>query len=84
MKDLKVVFMGTPDFSVPILQSLIDNYKVKAVVTQPDKVVGREGKIIFSPIKQLAYKNNIVVLQPEKIRESYEEIIELEPDLIIL
>lgn len=82
-KDLKIVFMGTPDFAVPILQALIDNYGVRAVVTQPDKVVGRDAKIIFSPIKELAISNNILVLQPKKVREEYQEIIDLEPDIIV-
>ena len=82
-KKLKIVFMGTPEFSVPVLQSLIDNYDVKAVVTQTDKPIGRSGKIAFSPIKKLALENNILVLQPEKIRDSYQEIIDIEPNIII-
>ena len=82
-KKLKIVFMGTPEFSVPILQSLIDNYDVKAVVTQTDKPFGRNGKLAFSPIKKLAIENNILVLQPEKIKDSYQEIIDMEPNIII-
>lgn len=83
VKELKIVFMGTPDFSVPVLEALLKNYNVRAVVTQPDKVVGRKGELTKSPIKLLAEKNNILVLQPEKIKESYEEVINLEPDLIV-
>lgn len=82
-KKFKIVFMGTPEFSVPVLQALIDNYDVKAVVTQTDKQVGRSGKIAYSPIKKLALENDIVVLQPEKIKESYQEVIDLEPNIII-
>ena len=82
-KDLKIVFMGTPDFSVPVLKALIDNYKVKAVVTQPDKQVGRNGKLAKPPIKVLAEENNILVLQLKKVREEYQEIVDLEPDLIV-
>ena len=82
-KKLKIVFMGTPEFSVPVLQGLIDNYDVKAVVTQTDKPIGRSGKVAFSPIKKLALENDILILQPEKIRDSYEEIFELEPNIII-
>ena len=82
-KELKIVFMGTPDFSVPVLKALIDNYKVKAVVTQPDKQVGRSGKICKTPIKVVAENNNILVIQLKNIKESYQEIIDLEPDLII-
>ena len=75
--------MGTPDFSVPILESLIKNYKVKAVVTQPDKQVGRSGKIAKPPVKILAENNNILVIQLNRIKEQYQEIIDLEPDLIV-
>lgn len=82
-KDLNVIFMGTPEFCVPILESLIENTNVIAVVTQPDKEVGRKRQILYSPIKELAIKNNIKVLQPIKIKEEYQEIIDLNPDIII-
>lgn len=82
-KELRVVFMGTPMFSVPVLDALINNYNVVAVVTQPDKAIGRGGKIGITPIKQLASNHNILVIQPRKIKEEYEEIIALEPDIII-
>ena len=83
MKDLKVVFMGTPDFSVPVLDALIKNTNVVLVVTQPDKLVGRKKELTASPIKKLAIENNIEVFQPAKIREDYQEIIEKNPDIII-
>lgn len=83
MKDLKVIFMGTPVFCVPILEELIKETNVVAVVTQPDKEVGRKREISFSPIKKVAIKNNIKVLQPVKIKEEYEVIISLNPDIII-
>ena len=82
-KELRVVFMGTPTFSVPVLEALIKNYKVKAVVTQPDKQVGRSGKLAKPPIKEIAEKNNILVIQLENIKQQYTEIIDLEPDLIV-
>ena len=82
-KDLKIVFMGTPDFAVPVLQGLIDKYGVKAVVTQPDKPVGRDGKIKYSPIKELALKNTILVLQPTNLSESWKDITDLHPNLIV-
>lgn len=82
LKELKIVFMGTPDFSVPVLKGLIENYNVRAVVTQPDRIAP-SGKVITPPIKQLASQNVILTLQPEKIKESYMDIIELEPDLIV-
>ena len=83
MKDLKVVFMGTPSFSVPVLQGLIDNYNVVGVVTQPDKEVGRHKELEFSPIKKLALEHNIKVVQPVKIRNEFESVLELNPDIIV-
>ena len=83
LKDLKVVFMGTPEFSLNILQVLIDNCCVLGVVTQPDKKVGRHQEIQYSPIKELAIKNNIKVFQPIKIKDEYESILKLNPDIII-
>lgn len=82
-KEPSIVFMGTPEFSVPVLQALIENYKVKAIVTQPDKINGRNNKITFSPVKQVGIDNTILVLQPANIKEEYEEILALEPDLIV-
>ena len=82
-RNLRVIFMGTPLFSVPILEGLIENYNVVAVVTQPDKPVGRGGKIVISPIKDVALKYNLKVLQPIKIKEEYQNIIDLDPDIII-
>ena len=79
----RIVFMGTPDFSVPVLDLLNKSYGVKAVVTQPDKEVGRNGKIVYSPVKKYAMLNNIVVIQLNKIKDSYEEVISLDPDLIV-
>ena len=83
MKDLKVVFMGTPDFSVPVLEMLISNTNVIGVVTQPDKPVGRNGKISITPVKEVALSNNIKLFQPNKIREDYKDILNLNPDIII-
>lgn len=82
-KELQIIFMGTPTFAVPILEGLLENYKIRAVITQPDKKIGREGKIIYSPIKEIALENTILVLQPENIGEALEEIRTLNPDLII-
>ena len=82
-KEAKIVFMGTPDFAVPVLEGLIKNYDVKAVVTQPDRKVGREGKITKSPIKKIAEENNIFVLQPEKLKDDWQEVVSFHPNLII-
>lgn len=83
MKNIKVVFMGTPDFSVPVLEGLIENYQVVGVVTQPDRKVGRKQEICFSPIKKLALEHNILVFQPEKIRVDFDDILKLNPDIIV-
>ena len=83
MKKTKVIFMGTPEFSVPVLEMLIENYEVILVVTQPDKKVGRHQITTESPVKKVAQKNNIPVFQPEKIKVDYEEIIKHNPDIII-
>ena len=80
---MRIVFMGTPDFSVPVLQGLIDNYDVVGVVSQPDKRVGRHLELKNTPVKELALKYNIPVIQPIKIRDDYNSILELEPDIII-
>ena len=82
-KNIKVVFMGTPDFSISVLEMLINECNVVLVVTQPDKVVGRKKEIKFSPIKELAIKNNIEVFQPSKIKTDFERIKEINPDLIV-
>ncbi len=82
-KDPVIVFMGTPDFAVPILEGLIENYKVRMVVTQPDKPVGRKQILKQTPIKQVADKNNILCLTPIKIKDILEDINQLKPDIII-
>ena len=80
---MKIVFMGTPVFATNILQSLIDNYEVVGVVSQPDKEVGRKKILTNTPIKELALNNNIEVFQPVKIRNDYQKIVEWNPDLIV-
>ena len=82
-RELKIVFMGTPEFSVPVLKGLIDNYNIRAIVTQPDRPFGRHGELSASPVKRVGIENTILVLQPEKIKENIEMITSLEPDLII-
>ena len=83
-RDPVIIFMGTPEFSVPVLEGLISKYKVRAIVTQPDRPVGRSGEVKCSPVKEVALKHNILCLQPNKIREALQEINVLEPDLIII
>ena len=81
----KIVFMGTPDFSTGVLEMLIQEYDVIAVVTQPDRPVGRKKILTPPPVKKVALEGNIPVYQPEKLNNSseLEEIINLKPDLIV-
>ncbi|WP_158737653.1 methionyl-tRNA formyltransferase [Alteribacillus sp. YIM 98480] len=83
---MKIIFMGTPDFSVPILRGLVEEgYTIEAVVTQPDRPKGRKKTLTPPPVKEEALKHGLRVLQPEtlKKKENVEEILNLEPDLII-
>lgn len=80
----RVIFMGTPEFACTILQTLIDEkYNVVAVVSQPDKKVGRSQVLTPTPVKQLAMKYDIPVIQPISIKTEYQEILDLNPDLIV-
>ncbi|MGX7092669.1 methionyl-tRNA formyltransferase [Hutsoniella sourekii] len=82
----KIIFMGTPDFAKTILQGLLESeHQIVAVVTQPDRPVGRKRKLTFSPVKDLALEYDLPVYQPEKISGSIEakELLELKADLII-
>ena len=75
--------MGTPDFAVPILETLIQNTNVVLVLSQPDKKVGRKQILTKTPIHEVADKYDIPVFQPEKIKNDYERILEVKPDIII-
>lgn len=80
----KIVFMGTPDFSVPILRKLVkEGYDIVGVVTQPDRPKGRKKTLTPPPVKVEAEKHNIKVLQPEKIRNEVEDVLSLQPDIIV-
>lgn len=81
---MKILFIGSSEFSVPALEKLIEkNYEIIAVVTQPDKQAGRGKKIRFTPVKQVALKYNLKIFQPENINQD-KTIKELKPDLIIV
>lgn len=83
MKNKNIVFMGTPDFSVPVLKMLIENTNVLLVVTQPDKIVGKDKNVSFNPVKKLALEENIPVFQPMRIRKDFEKLKNLDIDLIV-
>ena len=84
---MNIVFMGTPEFAVPSLRTLVEKYNVKAVLTQPDKPKGRGKKMAYSEVKEEALKHDIPVYQPIKLkddRELIEKLKELKPDFIIV
>ncbi len=87
-KELRIVFMGTPDFAVPSLAKLVENgYNVVGVVTMPDKAIGRHHDVLqSSPVKQYAVCHDIHVLQPEKLKDEafLKELSELKADLQIV
>ena len=86
-KDLRIVYMGTPEFAVEPLRRLYSNgYNIVSVVTMPDKPAGRGQKLKPSPVKEFAVENNIPLLQPEKMRdqEFLEQLKALESDLAIV
>lgn len=81
----KIIFMGTPDFSVPILESLINHqdYEVVLVISQSDKRVGRKQELTPSPVSLCAKKYNIPIEKPERIRQDYQKILDVKKDLIV-
>ena len=83
MKDLKVVFMGSPSFSVPVLEELNKNVNVVGVVTAPDAYVGRKKVLTMCPVKEKAVGLGLKVYSPIKLRSDFEFIKELNPDMII-
>ncbi len=83
MKNVRVVFMGTPEFSVGPLKLLIEKTNVVLVVTKKDAYVGRKKVLTKSPVKIVAESNNIPVFTPNSIKKEYEEILKYKPDIII-
>ena len=83
MKDIRVVFMGTPDFSIEPLKVLIEKTNVVLVVTKPDACVGRKKILSPSPVKELAISKNIPVFTPNSIKKEYQTIIDAKPDMIV-
>lgn len=84
---MKIVFMGTPDFSVVALENLIKaGHEIAAVVTQPDKPKGRGGKMQYTPVKEVALKENLKVYQPLKVRETefVDVLRDINPDVIVV
>ena len=82
----RIVFMGSPEYAVPILQTLIGEYNIVGVVTQPDRPSGRGQVLTPPPIKNLSIENNLPYIQPRRLREpqSIEQLKSWEPDIIIV
>jgi methionyl-tRNA formyltransferase len=84
---MKILFAGTPDFSVPSLQALLDSsYSVAAVYTQPDRPAGRGRKRVASPVKQLATQYELPVCQPDSLKPevAQQQLAEWQPDLMVV
>ncbi|MCR4562113.1 MAG: methionyl-tRNA formyltransferase [Bacilli bacterium] len=83
-KDVKVLYMGTPEISAPILERLVsEGFDVVAVVTQPDREIGRKRILTPCPVKEVALKHNLAIYQPIKIRKDYEFAKNIEFDVIV-
>lgn len=84
MKNKKIVFLGTPEFAANILEGLIlENYNIIAVVSQPDKFVGRKKILTHTPVKEVALKYNIPVYQPVSLRKEHEFLDNMDIDMLI-
>ena len=87
MNSLSIIFMGTPDFAVRSLDAIIrDNYKVKAVITAPDKKAGRGKKINYSEVKKFALEKNLKLLQPHNLKDEnfINELKSIKADLFVV
>ncbi len=87
MKELKIIFMGTPDFAVASLERLIaEGYEVDRVITQPDRPKGRGNRVQSPPVKERALKAGILVMQPERVKDKgfIGALKEIKPDIIIV
>lgn len=83
-KQIRILFMGTPEIAVSMLERLwSDGYRIIGVVSQPDKKVGRKQVLQMPPVKQAALAHDIPVYQPIRIRDDYEELMQLDIDLIV-
>lgn len=85
-KERRILFMGTPEFAVPSLESIIKKkYELLAVVTQPDRPRGRGKRVIPSPVKKIALEHGLLVLQPDKLSHDFvQEIKQLAPDVVVV
>jgi len=85
MKKTKVIFLGTPEFAIPTLRELAENFSIEAVVTQPDKPKGRKKVLSSPPIKEYATTRDFLILQPQKMDEEFiNRLNEIKPDIGIV
>ena len=83
-KNIRLLFMGTPEISAKVLREVInEGYNVIGVIAQPDRPIGRKGELLKVPTKVVAQEHNIPVYQPVKIRKEYEFVKDLKPDIIL-
>ena len=83
MQDIRVIYMGTPDFSLKPLEALYESTNVVLVVTKKDAEVGRKKVLTPSPVKKWAIEHNIPVLTPDSLKKEYQSILDYKPDLIV-
>lgn len=87
MESIKIVFMGSPDFAVPTLSTLVENSTVSGVITQPDRPAGRGRKLTAPPVKVLAQELGIPTIQPQRLHKDPEAMAQLQawnPDVIVV
>ncbi len=83
-KEIRIIYLGTPEISARVLENLIaNNYNIVAVISQEDKPVGRKQVITATPVKKVALEHAIPVFQPHKIRENYSFLDDLKPDILL-
>ncbi len=83
MKNIKTIFMGTPQICLPTLKFLHEKTNLILIVTQPDKKVGRKGEVEYSAVKKYALEHNIPLVQPSNIKKEFDALTSLKPDIIV-
>ncbi|MFZ5365576.1 MAG: methionyl-tRNA formyltransferase [Patescibacteria group bacterium] len=85
MKAIKIIFFGTPDFAIPALRELAENFSIEAVITQPDQPKGRKKILSAPPVKEYAMSRDFFILQPEKLDEDLvDRLNKIKPDLAVV
>jgi hypothetical protein len=85
-QEIKIIFLGSPDFAVPCLKALNDDvhFKVLSVITQPDKPAGRGQDLTMPAVKKYALENGIEIWQPDKLKEVKDQLSEASPDFLVV